>query len=204
MFRDRGEVPLRQLIWKVIQDLNPLNPQAKGVVELRIEYSLQPEKFVAQARENQQKAKLHLQYMSAAEKALIDGKKLREQEADPRWQANYDLILAQLIAYQARVYEYGVALDAFIAKPKTAPMKKGDRVLHNWDIYTNRNVRTDEAKPFIDRARSMFAEVKREHPGSPWAARAQWELDRGFGVDLRPDYDLEYKKVPNAMKPPKL
>lgn len=204
VFADRDEFPLRTLIWKVIQDLNPYAQQSKQVIEMRMEFSLKPQEFIQQARQEQAKAKLHLQYMAQAEKALLGGQKLREQEADPRWQANYDLILAQLVAYQARIYEYGVALDAFIAKPKTAPPTKGDRVLHNWDIRTVKAIRTEEAKPYIDRATSMFAEVKKEHPGSPWAARAQWELNRGFGVDVMPDYDLPYKNVPNAMKPPKL
>ena len=204
VFADRGEFPLRTMIWQVIQDLNPYQQKSKNVIEMRMEFSLDPQKFVQQARQEQAKAKLQLQYMAQAEQTLIAGKKLREQEADPRWQANYDLILAQLVAYQARIYEYGVALDAFIAAPKTAAPTKGNRVLHNWDIHTVRQVRTEEAQPFIDRARSMFAEIKHEHPGSPWAARAQWELDRGFGVDLRPDYDLPYKNVPNAMAPPKL
>jgi hypothetical protein len=204
VFADRDEFPLRTLIWQVIQDLNPYHQESKKVIEMRMAFSLKPQEFIQQARQEQTKAKLQLQYMSQAEQALIAGKKLREQEADPRWQANYDLILAQLVAYQARIYEYGVALDAFIAQPKTAPPTKGNAILHNWDIHTVKNIRTQEAQPYIDRARSMFAEIKREHPGSPWAARAQWELDRGFGVDLRPDYDLPYKNVPNAMKPPKL
>ncbi|MFK8111340.1 MAG: hypothetical protein AB8B91_04040, partial [Rubripirellula sp.] len=120
------------------------------------------------------------------------------------WQANYDIILAQLVAYQARIFEYGVALDAFIANPKTAPMKKGERILRNWDIRTMSKVRTEEAKPYVKRANEMFASIKKEHPGSPWAARANWELKRGFGVDLRPDYDLRLKKVENPTKPPKL
>ena len=204
VFRDRNEFPLRQLIWKVIQDLNPHAPESKSVVELRMEYSLNPQTFVQQGRENQEKAKLQLRYMAAAEKALIEGKKLREQEADPRWQANYDIILAQLVAYQARIYEYGIAIDAFIANPKKVPPKRGDRVLHNWDAYTVKKTRTEEAKPYIERARKMFAQIKVDHPGSPWSARADWELRRGFGVDFRPEYDLPYKKIPNAMKPPKL
>ena len=204
VFADRDEFPLRTLIWKVIQDLNPHKKDAKAVVEMRIEYSLDPQKFVQQARQEQAKAKLHLQYMAEAEKALIAGKKLREQEADPRWQANYDLILAQLVAYQARMYEYGVALDAFMANPKTAPPKKGDLVLHNWDIRTVKPVRTEEAKPYIDRAKYMFAQVKRDHPGSPWAARADWEMRRGFGVDLRPEYDVKYDEVENAIPIPNL
>ena len=204
VFADRDEFPLRTLIWKVIQDLNPYKQDAKSVVEMRIQYSLDPQEFVQQARQEQAKAELHLQYMAKAEQALINGKKLREQEADPRWQANYDLILAQLVAYQARMYEYGVALDAFMAKPKTAPPTKGELVLHNWDIRTVKPIRTEKAQPYIDRARELFAQVKQEHPGSPWAARADWELRRGFGVDLRPDYDLKRNKVENPIPIPKL
>tara|TARA_R110002049_G_scaffold27321_2_gene94064 strand:+ start:165866 stop:167767 length:1902 start_codon:yes stop_codon:yes gene_type:complete len=204
VYADRDEFPLRTLIWRVIQDLNPYAEDSKGVVEMRMEFSLDPQEFVQQARQEQGKAKLHLQYMAKAERALLEGKKLREQEADPRWQANYDLILAQLVAYQARIYEYGVALEEFMAKPKTAPPKKGELVLQNWDIRTVKPIRTEKAKPYIDRAKAMFAEIKMYHPGSPWSARADWEMKRGFGVDLRPEYDVKYSKVENAIPIPKL
>jgi hypothetical protein len=201
---DRDQFPLRTLIWKVIQDMNPYNESAQKMVEMRMAFSLQPQEFLQQARREQAKANMQLRYMAEAEQALIAGKRLREQEADPRWQANYDIILAQLVAYQARIYEYGVALDEFIANPKTAPMMKGERVLRNWDIHTQRKVRTEEAKPYIERANELFAAIKKEHPGSPWAARADWELDRGFGVDLRPEYDLPITEVSNPIEPPKL
>ncbi len=201
---DRDQYPMRTLIWQVIQDLNPHNKEAKKAVELRMEFSLNPQQFVAQTRQEQAKAKMHLQYMAEAERRLIAGAKLREQEVDPRWQANYDLILAQLVAYQARTYEYGVALDAFINNPKTAPAMRNNRKLVHWDIRTTKKTRTEEAKPYIERARTLFADVQKNHPGSPWAARASWELRRGFGVDLGPDYRVPYVQVKNPMKPPKL
>ena len=204
---DRGKYPLHGLIWQVIQDLNPHAKNNAKAIEMRMDFSLNPQQFLQQARREQSKAKLQLTYMDQAEQALLAAAKLREQEADPRWQANYDLILAQLVAYQARIYEYGVALDVFIAKPKTAPAQKGQRFLASWRIHTMKQVRTEEAKPYIDRARSMFSEIKNEHPGSPWAARANWELARGFGVDVRPNYDIKYRTVPSntkLMKPPKL
>lgn len=204
VFADRAEFPLRTLIWQVIQDLNPYHKASKKSVEMRMEFALDGPTFVQQARNEQAKAKMHLQYMAEAEKALLEGEHLRAQEADPRWQANYDIILAQLIAYQARIYEYGVALDAFIQSPKTAPPMKDKKVLRNWDIRTVKKTRTEEAKPYIERANKRFAQIKIDHPGSPWAARASWEQRRGFGVDLVPEYDLPIKKVPNPMKPPKL
>lgn len=204
VFSDRDEFPLRTLIWQVIQDLNPYRKGTQKAVEMRMEFALPLQEFVNQARQEQMKAKLQLRYMAEAEQALLNGKHLREQEADPRWQANYDIILAQLIAYQARIYEYGVALDAFIAAPKTAPPMKGGKVHMHWDIHTIKQTRTEEAKPYIERANNLFAEIKKTHPGSPWSARAAWEQQRGFGVDLRPEYRTPYKNVPNPMKPPKL
>jgi hypothetical protein len=35
----------------------------------------------------------------------------------------------------------------------------------------------------------MFQEVIANHPSTPWAARAEFELKRGFGCELIPDYD---------------
>jgi hypothetical protein len=201
---DRDEFPLRTLIWKVIQDLNPYHTGSQKAVEMRMEFSLNPPEFVEQARREQEKAKMHLRYMAEAEKALLDGKHLREQEADPRWQANYDVILAQLIAYQARIYEYGVALDEFIKQPKTAPPTKSNKRLVHWDIGTMKKTRTEESKPYIERANDRFVKIREDHPGSPWSARANWEMRRGFGVDLFPEYRIPYKKVANPMKPPKL
>ena len=74
----------------------------------------------------------------------------------------------------------------------------------HWDIQTIKKTRTEESKPYIDRANERFAEIKQEHPGSPWSARASWELSRGFGVDLRPEYRIPIKEVSNPMAPPKL
>lgn len=201
---DRAEFPLRTLIWSVIQDLNPYEPSNRKAIEMRMNFSIEPQEFIAQARREQEKAKMHLRYMAEAEKALLDGSLLREQEADPRWQANYDIILAQLVAYQARIYEYGVALDAFIAKPKTTEPMRGNRRHVNWDIRTVKRTLTEDAKPYIDRATSMFEQIQLDHPGSPWAARARWELQRGYGVDLYPEYRLPYRSVSNPMPVPKL
>ncbi len=204
VFADRDEFPLRTLIWRVIQDLNPYQKSAQKAVEMRMEFSLNPQDFLQQARREQEKAKMHLRYMAEAEKALLDGEQLREQEADPRWQANYDIILAQLVAYQARIYEYGVALEEFIQQPKSATPTKGNKRLVHWDIRTVKKTRTDDSKPYIERANERFAQIKQDHPGSPWSARASWELARGFGVDLYPEYRIPIETVSNPMKPPKL
>ncbi len=200
----RDKHPLRTLIWTVINDLSPYNPAAQKIVELQIDYPLTAPEFLRAARLNQQKALILLDYMAKAQKALEKGKHLRDQEPDPRWQANYDLIYGQLIAYQARIYEYGAALEDFIKNPKTAPLTKGTARLVHWDIAVTKTIRTTESEPYIQKAAELLAATSKEFPGTPWAVRADYERNRGYGVDLRPDYHAPTIQVSNPIPVPKL
>ena len=204
VFADRDKFPLRTFLWQVINDLNPYNKQSARVVELQMQFPLNLVDFTKRARLNQQKAIVFIKYLAEAQKVLEAAKKHREQEADPRWQANYDLIYAQSVAYQARLYEYGVALEEFIKNPKVAPLTKTPNLtLLHWDCHTVAKLRTEESKPYVEKSKALFLEVIAAHPGTPWAARAQWEMNRGFGVDVRPDYHPPYVKVSNPSPVPK-
>ena len=35
-----------------------------------------------------------------------------------------------------------------------------------------------------DRADELFREIVKNHAGTPWAARAEFELRRGYGIEL--------------------
>ncbi|MEQ8787909.1 MAG: vWA domain-containing protein [Pirellulaceae bacterium] len=201
-FRDRDQTPLRTALWQVVNvDLNPYNPASARVIVLRQHFSLDPAEFRQQARAEQQKAVVYLDYLAKVEKFLEENKRLREQEINPRWQGNYDLIYAQVVAFQVRVYEYARYLDYFMANPKTAPLNNGPntRLVH-WDIHTRPYTFAEDPKEeyqnrekvlaYIKKANELFEIVKKNHPGTPWAARAEWEQRRGYGVDLRPDYDV--------------
>ena len=193
---ERKNVPLRSLIWQVIYDLNPYNAQVAKIIEVRMSFSLNPAQFVQQARTEQAKAKVYLQYLHRAETAMQEAAELREKETSPRWQANYDLIYAQIIAYQARIYEYGAYLEGFMRKPKVVPLTKGPNTkLVHWDITTRKQLVAESvSKPYIDKATMMFQQVIKNNPGTPWAERAQAELARGFGIDLIPDYDSTLRR----------
>ena len=193
--KDRDRYPLRSIIWQCIYDLDPLQrPQLRKQIEMRVSFSPVYEEFVRQARQEQTKARAYLTYLAQVQKALEQGAHHRQQEADPRWQGNYDLIYAQLVAYQARMWEYGAALEAFIQKPKVVPLtKEPDLRLVHWDIAVRKETRTKESKAYIDRASELFRQAMENHPGTPWAARAGIELKRGFGVDFSPDYWPSYR-----------
>lgn len=202
---DRDTTPLRKIIWTCIYDLNPYRKDVAVPIEMRVHFSPQFPEFVRQARVEQAKAKRYLVYLARVQKALEEGATMREREADPRWQGNYDLMYAQLIAYQARIWEYGASLEEFIKNPKTAsPTKAPNLQMVHWDVITRKQTLTEESKPYIERSTELFNVVKRNHPGTPYAGRADWELKRGFGVDFRPDYEPIYKGPKPTIPVPKL
>jgi hypothetical protein len=196
---DRDSNPLHATLWTVIRDLNPYDPVKAKVIDLRLEFSPNIETFGKQVAEEQAKAKIYVTYLHAAEQALQALEKVRLRETYPRWQANYDLIFAQVLAYKVRVYEYGAYLEEFKKNPKEVPLtKKPNLRLAHWDIRHRQQTITGElTEQYIERSRQMFAQVIQQHAGTPWAARAEYELQRGFGIDLVE----EYRGPPSKSRP---
>ncbi len=198
---DRERYPLRSVIWQCIYELNPYErPEIAKQVEMRVHFSPNFEEFARQARIEQVKARNYLTYLARVQVILEDGSQYRDEEADPRWQANYDLIYAQLVAYQARIWEYGAALEAFVRKPTIVPLTKPpNRHLFYWNVHVRNETLTTESLPYIEKARRLFRVVIENHPGTPWAARAQNDLQRGFGVDFQPEYRQPYYNPPGGV-----
>ncbi len=192
------ESPLRTMLEKVIYDLNPYNEEAAKIIVMRVHFSPNYQTFVEQARLEQAKALIYLDYLARVEKTIGAMERQRREEASPRWQGNFDIMYAQVIAYQARMYEYGAYLEEFIKKPKTAPLKRPPNLtLVGWEITTRHETLTGEKiKPYVERASAMFRDVIKNHAGTPWAARAEVELKRGYGVHLVEDYDAPDRPLP--------
>ena len=66
--------------------------------------------------------------------------RLRAQEESYRWQANYDLIRAQLLAFKVRLLEYGAYLGEFKKNPK----KIKDKKTNHWSIPSERKEAAEE------------------------------------------------------------
>jgi hypothetical protein len=61
-----------------------------------------------------------------------------------------------------------------------------------------------EMKEQQGQANRLFQLVLTEHPGTPWARRAQWELDHGYGMNVREGFhDPRYQQVGTRIKIPK-
>ena len=202
-FAKRDEYPLRTFIWQVILDLNPLNEQTASIIEMRMRFSTDPATFLQQARAEQEKAKIYITYLAAAQKVMEEAHEFRRKELNARWQANYDLIYAQLIAYQARVYEYGAALEVFIRNPKQVPLTQApNRRLVGWDLTGQATLSAAQvSQPYIDRAIELYEKVIELHEGTPWSERATQELQRGFGMTVVPIYRVPPRNIPAGVAP---
>lgn len=187
---ERDKKDFRRLLFKIISDLNPWQSNGKKV-EVRIRgFPIVPADFNREAQQQLQIAIAGVQYYKAAQVELEKVKADRNREESPRWRANYDLMLGQVIAAQVRMYEYGAYLEAFMKNPKPIKNVHGPkRPTTNWDInYTKKLVTGDKFKKEMAEATAIFEQIIKEHYGTPYANRAQWEINRGFGVDLHEDW----------------
>ncbi len=210
IFQDRDTSKLRQVLYTImIRDLNPWDEQQRKKIELRRYWSPNFEKFKQEAAVELVRAKGYINYLDAAIEQLDKLRRLRNEEPEMRWRGNYDLTLAQLLAFKVRAYEYGAFFEEFCRNPRTAPLTKqamwlGKRqtvTLQHWRLTTRKSTLTDQiTESTRTRATELLNEVLKNHPGTPWAARAQWELRRGYGVDVRPYYEGPYREIPKGEK----
>ena len=204
----RDSHAMRATLWKVINDLNPYDKERAKHIVMRMHFSPRVNTFLQQVAEEKVKAAQYFLYLHAAEKALEEMQDDRDRETHPRWQANYDLMKAQLIAYKVRLYEYGAYLEDFVQNPKKieGPPRPG-LVVDYWEVRWRQETVTGElTEGYIQRSKHLFEKVIQYHPGTPWAARAEVELKRGFGVELFPHWrDPNAKGKPHVHVPaPKL
>lgn len=226
--KDRGNSAFRKTIWSVIWSINPYNPALKGIElpDPRYQnFSLNPASFGPVV---QQRGKRVLAMLKLYERAIYEIERvryLRAKEPSRRWRAAYDLIRAQLHWYQLRLFEYGIAMDQFVrvGMKQALAKTKGARQHNRWYVReTSRKlvlpdelnekrfgVSPEVLKSKFEKAQGLLAAVKENHPGTPWAERAAWELRRPFGAVFRTYYQAPPKRGksrprPKPTPPPKL
>jgi len=192
---ERDQSELRKFLWKIIWDLNPYNPAHTGAnrVEVKHDFPLKIEDFKKQGREEQEIAMRMIKYMQEAEKALESQRviQLRNLESSPRWRANYDLTLAQVVAYQVRLAQYGLAIQRFIDSPLPVKNIHGPkRPTSNWDINWRKElIDPDKFTDILNKANTLYSKVIADHAGTPFENRAKWEMNRGYGIWWHEEWD---------------
>ncbi|MBN8624281.1 MAG: VWA domain-containing protein [Planctomycetes bacterium] len=190
---ERDKHPMRAVLWKVITDLNPYAADRADLVQVRLwDWPIEREAFAREAARNVAKAEQLIGYFAAAERELAKVRPMRDRDPSLRWRANFDTTYAQTIAYQARLKEYVAYIKAFVETPKAIRNELGPaRPTNRWDGHYVKRTLVNDAAAQQQRytATRLFQQTIADHPGTPWAARAEYELARGFGLELREDYE---------------
>jgi von Willebrand factor type A domain len=202
--KERDASKFRDTQWRVIVTLNPhVEPQSKFLNMQEHRYSLDPVEFASQGKATFDNALVTMGMLNEALRLLDSVKKLRDKEPSQRWRANYDLMHAQCLAYRVRLFQLILSLDQH---QKLKPIPKNPKNNH-WDIHRvhellepdkeqvrNTKVDMNELKSQNELAKAEYQTLIKNHPRTPWARRAQWDLSQGFGMKFvesywNPNYD---------------
>jgi hypothetical protein len=169
----------------------------------RRHFSILHNEMMAQANEEYPKVMERLGILISIEQRLKSLKKVRDREPEKRWQAHYDLMLAQVVAHQIKAYEYRACLQELVAKPPIPNRSPGPDLIVEWVLdhsKTPKAPKSETEKKYAE-ATKLLKDVIAAHPKTPWADLAQDELDRGFSVQRNewhhnPKYEERSKLVP--------
>lgn len=189
---ERNKSEFRRAVWEVIQ---ALNPHTDDTLNIRTHhFPMDAVEFDREGLIAFERCLYSLKRMNDGIRMLEKIKPLRAEEAEPRWRAAFDLAYAQLLAYRVRQFQYLLAMDRH---KKERPLPK-DPKSNTWDIhYVKRMIEPDPQQVAatkvdmeeLEKQRTLALElydfVIKEHPGTPWAQRAQLEKSWGFGVEFR-------------------
>jgi hypothetical protein len=191
----RTASPLRRPLYEIVSQAKDYRYQRDFPVELP--------KLVAEAQREGLKAAIKLSALLAIQKRLEGLHLARDREPEKRWQAHYDLMLAQTVAFQVKAYEYEALMASIVKRPPTPRAQPRADLMITWVVDHAREPlapRNNTAKKYLE-AERLLKEVIAKHPKTPWADLAQDTLNRGFSVKLNewhhnPDYYNRQKFVP--------
>jgi len=189
--QQRSKSEFRRTIWQVIV---ALNPHLDSELNLRREHwSMDRAEFLKQKQTNFSRCLRSLAKLNEGIRIMDKIEKLRAKETQPRWRAAYDLAYAQLLCYRVRQFQYLLTLNLHDRENPTPKDPKSNE----WNITNVKDmlapseeevkaskVDMKELEAQKARAIELYDQVIKNHPGTPWARRAQQEKGWGFGFRL--------------------
>jgi hypothetical protein len=174
----RNSSPLRQLMHAIVVE-------GKNFLYRR-DFPIAPDELVKAALEEGPKAGVKLNTLLEVQNRLENLKKLREREPEKRWQAHFDLMLAQTVAFQVKAYEYRALMASIAENPPRPKRQPGADMTITWVVNHSTKPLAPKnltAKKYAE-AERLLKDVIARHPKTPWADLAQDALNRGFSVQF--------------------
>ncbi len=172
----RNSSPMRQTMHAVVQESRALI--------YRRDFPIASDEMVKAAMEEGQKAGVKLNLLLGLQTRLESLQKIRDREPEKRWQAHYDLMLAQTVAFQVKAFEYRALMASIVKHPPQPKGKPGANMVITWVVDHSKQPWAPKdmtAKKYAE-AERLLKDVIAKHPKTPWADLAQDTLDRGFSV----------------------
>ena len=108
---------------------------------------------------------------------LRDGTRARAELSGPRWQAAFDLAFGRVCAAKARIDGYNAMLAGLKRGRNFEKPTSTTWILEASDVTEA----SSSLRNLAQRATTHLQRVVDEHPGTPWAAIAEFELKTPFG-----------------------
>jgi hypothetical protein len=191
----RNASPLRH-------DLHAVAMEGKAFLYRR-DYPINQQELVQAALPEVEKATIKLNTLLEIQKRLEVLKPARDREPEKRWQAHYDLMLAQTVAFQVKAYEYRALMASIVKAPPIPKRQPTPDLVVTWVVDHSKTPlapRNETAKKYAE-AERLLKEVIFKHPKTPWGDLAQDAIDRGFSVQFNewhhnPKYYERWQFVP--------
>lgn len=191
----RNSSPLRQTLYAIIM-------QGRNFLYRR-EFPIDSAELVKAAQEEGAKASVRLNALLEVQTRLEALAKVRDREPEKRWQAHYELMLAQTVAFQCKAYEYRALMASICNNPPHPKGPPAADMMITWVVDHAKKPlapRNETAKKYAEAERLLQAVIAK-HPKTPWGDLAQDALDRGFSVQLNewhhnPKYHERWQFVP--------
>ena len=189
----------RSTLSKIVYVLDPKEDKELSIRQHH--YSTSFYEFEKQGQTNFIKAATAFVKLNQALGLIEKIEPLRDTESSDRWRAHFDLIHAQCLSYRVRLFQYMLAVDEHLRdKPKVTNLKSNE-----WNLIRTPKMRTPDDEQYarikkafklkLDReeflaelkkqeklATDKYQHVVKNHPGTPWQRRAEWEMNVGFGM----------------------
>jgi len=228
--RERATSEFRETVWRVVATLNPnadklLFQQSDPELNIRRElFPLAKPEFAEEAKTQVLRAARAMNLCNEGIALLEKARPLRAQEAELRWRASYDLAVAQLQMFRLRLFQYLLAMDRHYNQMPAVKDPKSNR----WDFYWDAAAAIVPDETQYERLSSSFgmkltreeylemvkseeaAAIERmkavvtDHPGTPWARRAETELSWGFGFRVAERHWDDVRRAEAQKRVPKL
>jgi hypothetical protein len=152
---------------------------------VRLRFPKRDEAELAQSLTEAQRAAALLQpKLDLLCQTLLAGEDAREDEAEPRWQAGYDLAMGRSLAAKARADGYNIRL----AEAKQGMPFQEERN-NTWVLRPSDDYAASSLEKLADRAKFYLERVVADHEGTPWAMLAERELGTPMGWRWHEDYE---------------